>query len=210
MKPVIIGLLGQANSGKDTCADLLVQEMGFVKISLADPLKRICKDVFNFSHDQLWGPSHKRNEPDQRYPRPRGVEDMPFLTPRLALQLLGTEWGRYCYPNVWIDYALRKAQKLLAEENSGDDPMGVVISDCRFFNEVRAIKEAGGVVLRIVRQGSDPKLGIAHHMSEEEQKTIPDSVLDGVILNQPGLEEYHKAIRSIVIPILSRRRDDAP
>jgi hypothetical protein len=65
----LIGISGFAGSGKDTVADWLVREKAFVKLSLADPIKRICKDVFDFSDEQLWGPSEKRSEPDKRYVR---------------------------------------------------------------------------------------------------------------------------------------------
>ena len=45
----IIGVCGQAGAGKDTIADFLVKDHKFVKLSFADPLKRICHDVFDFS-----------------------------------------------------------------------------------------------------------------------------------------------------------------
>lgn len=65
----IITVSGKAGSGKDEVADLLVKEYGFVKIALADPIKRTALDIYDFSIEQLWGPSQKRNEEDQRYCR---------------------------------------------------------------------------------------------------------------------------------------------
>lgn len=122
----IIGLLGKAGSGKDTAADVLVAAHGFVKVSMADPLKRICKDVFAFTDEQLWGPSEERNKPDERYQRPYRVRTdvdehetrYEGLTPRYALQKLGTEWGRDCYSNIWVDYALRTARRLLEQKDA--------------------------------------------------------------------------------------------
>src|SRR6266404_2066963 len=124
---MLVGLSGLAGSGKDTAADHLVAKHNFVKVSLADPLKRMCRDAFDFTDDQLWGPSEKRNAPDERYrrkptqhmlhgrdfntttdkcytcgaekPWPPGLggeECFHYLTPRYALQKLGTEWGRDC------------------------------------------------------------------------------------------------------------------
>lgn len=61
--------VGTAGSGKDTLADLLRDNDKFVKIALADPLKRIARDVYDFTDEQLWGPSANRNEPDKRYPQ---------------------------------------------------------------------------------------------------------------------------------------------
>jgi hypothetical protein len=39
-----------------------------------------------------------------------------YLTPRLALQQLGTEWGRNCYPDIWVEKTIRIAQNLLQAE----------------------------------------------------------------------------------------------
>lgn len=129
---MIIGITGYAGSGKDTVADILVRDHGFVKVAFADPLKRICKDLFAFTDAQLWGSSSKRNEPDLRYPREHSTEvyhgqfciccgadlwggtpAVCFLTPRHALQQLGTEWARSCYEDVWVEYALKVAAFLL-------------------------------------------------------------------------------------------------
>src|SRR5688500_6924803 len=63
----IIGVSGQAGSGKDTVANYLCEEYGFVKIALADPIKRFGYHVFHFNEDQLWGPSASRNAIDERY-----------------------------------------------------------------------------------------------------------------------------------------------
>jgi hypothetical protein len=137
----LIGLSGLAGSGKDTIADFLVEEYGFVKISLSDVLKRVVRDVYGFTDNQLWGPSEARNEPDRRYPRKckqcwgggsvqlgnggyeNPTEDCPscdgkgtvYLTARHALQTLGTEWGRnLCFPQTRTDYLLRQVETLAA------------------------------------------------------------------------------------------------
>lgn len=83
---LIIGISGVAGSGKDTTADVLVRQHGFVKVAMADPLKRICKDVYDFSNDQLWGPSSMRNAPDWRYART--PEALAFLS-GLQAKLIG-------------------------------------------------------------------------------------------------------------------------
>lgn len=63
----IIGVSGQAGSGKDTVANYLVEKYHFAKIALADPIKHLGYHVFGFSQDQLWGPSDSRNGIDERY-----------------------------------------------------------------------------------------------------------------------------------------------
>ncbi len=251
---MIIGLSGVAGSGKDFIADLLVKNHDFVKIALADPLKRICRDVFDFSDEQLWGPSEKRNQPDKRYFTGRvktGIADYEdarifaildrkaenissepteeeileyckiYLTPRFALQFLGTEWGRNCYPNVWIEYCLRIANNILKKEgftysqkdglkfsnrlafsNLSTIPKGVVISDIRFANEMEAIRSEGGKVIRIVGDRATTLRGTAAlHASEREQQEIPDSSFDYILHNRTDLEsltdELAKMLRDL-------------
>lgn len=227
---MIIGLCGQAGSGKDTVADILVKDHHFVKVALADPLKRICKEVFDFTDEQLWGASEKRNGGDPRYPREEKIpgdgpymEAMSFLSPRYALQQLGTEWGRDCYPNVWIDYALRVAKTLVDRVTFGDklhDPQGyfphlglvplneyenipheingVVISDVRFRNEVKAIKKAGGHVVQIIRPGAGLTGTAAQHRSETEQSTIPEEFFSSRFYNTGSLDSLELMVRQMV------------
>jgi len=230
---MIIGISGLSNSGKDTLAGFLVQDHGFTVLSLADPLKRICRDIFEFTDDQLWGPSQSRNAPDERYPRTDPtvqqardiVANMPgkapssvqawarkspdeYLTPRYALQRLGTEWGRDCYYNVWVEYAMRVAQRLISDPDDGSVPyydkkdgltykplgpygmpLGVAIPDVRFRNEVDGIRAAGGKVIRLRRPGSGLQGLAGLHASEVEQAGIPDSAFDHVIENEGSLNE---------------------
>lgn len=194
----IIGVLGKAGSGKDSVADVLRDRYNFAKVALADPMKRFCGELFGFTDDQLFGPSAMRNAPDHRF---------GGLTPRHALQALGTEWGRACFADVWVDYALRVAGQLLdqAPHEEGtllysstqglfraarcwEKPHGVVIPDVRFRNEVVAIRAAGGEIWR-VRRGDGLAGAAGRHVSETEQDSIRDEDLDAVVANDGALED---------------------
>lgn len=208
---MLLGISGVASSGKDATADFFVKEFGFTRMSLADPLKQICRNVYAFTDQQLWGPSQFRNAEDSRYPRPNGT----CLSPREALQTLGTEWGRNCYPNTWAELCVRTAQTLLTEPGYQYDQKqglyyqdelggttagntvtvkGVVIPDCRFRNELTAIKAVGGKVLRIVRPGAGLSGGRELHPSETEQASIPDAEFDLVIQNSGTLEDLRATV----------------
>lgn len=217
---MIIGVLGPAGSGKDTVSDFLVSKYGFTKIALADPLKRICREVYGFTDEQLWGPSECRNQPDLRYPTGRG-----FLSPRVALQTLGTEWGRAMFENTWMEYGLRMAEGILLqggrysqkkglydpgfiERLFSKKPRGVVFSDIRFKNEVDAIRRRhSGFVVRIKRSGL-AQVGVAGHASEEEQKSLKDTDFDYVIDNNGSLEQLYKSITKMftILPVGGRLR----
>lgn len=185
----IIGIAGRAGSGKSTVADILVKEHGFVCVSLSDPMKRFLRELFQFSDEQLWGPSEKRNALDYRYPMKRetfaGEEVLVWnrpnhLTPRYALQKLGTEYGRAMFEDVWINYALRMADRIFTEEKDWGYPgytpehgfnqgaqnpaRGIVIPDVRFANELTRIRDVGG---RIWYRPDGGLLGAAaNHLSE--------------------------------------------
>lgn len=228
---MIIGISGLAGSGKDTAADFLVKHAGFVRIGLADKIKRICKDVFDFTDEQLWGPSSSRNAPDTRYKRAECPEcggkepeskkcegpGVTFLTPRYALQQLGTEWGRDCYSDVWVEDAMRTAKTLLSDDDdsiyhydmklgltrcTSSKPCiltakGVVISDVRFKNEMAGIKRAGGFLIRMKR-GTGLTDGSAVHPSEAEQLEVPDEFFDAVIHNESiSLEELQQQVMKV-------------
>lgn len=207
---MILGVMGNAGTGKDTFANHLVLH-GWVSISLADPMKRIAKEIYDFTDEQLWGPSSERNKPDMRYLR----GDATHLTPREVLQRLGTEVGRYCYQDTWVDLTLSDAHKILRQTHvyskskgaeriypkymySGPPPIpfGVVIPDVRFENEIQAIHKSGGKVVRLKRQTAVNALeiGVKNHASEAEQLAIPDSAVDYVMDVEDGLENFYKQI----------------
>lgn len=258
----VIGICGRAGSGKDTAADYLCQKHGFVKVALADPLKRICRDVFDFSEEQLWGESKYRNTPDKRYPWKRsphtfeqrtvrqvmrtdirwvctrcggvgnaGAESSPtglaevgglatcleYLTPRYALQQLGTQWGRDCYPNVWVDYTIRIYERLQSGGVAYDQQRGlftvsylndgicgmwpkinVVIPDVRFKNEINAIKKAGGKVIKIVR-GAGLTGDAGAHQSEVELESIPLSEFTLAVDNTRDLENLYRQLDTLLL-----------
>lgn len=264
----IIGLLGNAGVGKDTIAEMLapvhfVDLDGWrdirtskhpslreraVQIALADPLKETCRRVYDFTLEQLWGPSEKRNAPDKRYPREGrhvfartdsvfkyepepdvgctcahcGVEyafsrkDEPcvtYLTPREALQQLGTEWGRRMWPDTWISFGLRRARRLLEEQRIAQPAHAltfkpnyiiercslVTISDVRFLNEVKAIRAQGGEVWKIVRPTLDTSGNMYTHATELEQKmqaAAIDELVTQTITNDGSLDDLRGKVES--------------
>ena len=248
----LIGLVGRAGSGKDTIADILVRDHGFVKIALADPIKRALRDFYAFTEYQLWGPSSARNAPDPRYPRSETgemfiseyeglltvkrhyiVNDVMafghfeqavvrcfgpafpkhFLTARYAAQQLGTQFGRDCYDDTWIDLGMRTAAGLLVGDEyrrvsydvargliareSPEEVRGVVFSDIRFPNEVEAVRENEGVLWKTTH-GAGLSGAAGAHESESYIDSLP---VDAVIPDSP-LE----ALPMIVTTLLSEAR----
>ena len=146
---MIVGLVGFIGAGKGTVADLLVERHNFVKESFANSVKDSCAAVFGWDRAMLEGDTPEsrawREQPDEWWSEKFGKE----FSPRLALQLMGTEAGRDVFhPDLWVHTVLRRCEQ--APYNN------YVIADVRFPNEINAIKDSGGVVIR-VRRGDDPE-----------------------------------------------------
>jgi hypothetical protein len=146
---MIIGVCGFIGSGKDTVADYLTNFHGFRRESFANSLKDAVALVFGWDRTMLEGRTKQAREwREQVDPWWSERLNMPNLTPRWVLQYWGTEvCRRGFHDDIWIAALENKLR------NSKDD---IVISDCRFPNEIKSIKEAGGIVVRVVR-GPEPE-----------------------------------------------------
>jgi len=255
---MIIGIAGVARSGKDTVADHLVKNYEFVKVNLADPIKRAAQAWYGFTDEQVWG--QDKDKPDERYPvgvrglvgerviyrrGPKGhlhehhgtIREMllenrkhpmahvlfdgdydvlvacslenldleqPFLTPRHAFQIIGTEVGRLIYPDTWTRLAVSTAKKLLAggcryNQREGLVPgypsvKGVVIADVRWpaGNEGQAIRAAGGQLWWV--QGRGGLEGQAAQHTSEKGLDCPDSTFQRLISNTSTIEVLHAQV----------------
>lgn len=146
---MIIGICGLIGAGKDTAADYLVNLHHFRRESFANSLKDAVSQVFGWDRTMLEGRTKQAREwREQVDPWWSQRLQMPELTPRWVLQQWGTEVCRGSFhDDIWIASLENKLR------HSQDD---VVITDCRFPNEIQAIKQAGGIVVRVVR-GPEPE-----------------------------------------------------
>ena len=146
---MIIGVCGFIGSGKDTIADYLTNFHGFRRESFANTLKDAVAQVFGWDRTMLEGRTKQAREwREQVDPWWSERLNMPNLTPRWVLQYWGTEVCRKAFhDDIWIASLENKLR------TSTDD---IVISDCRFPNEIKSIKDAGGIVIR-VRRGDEPE-----------------------------------------------------
>ena len=145
---MIICVCGFIGSGKDTIADYLTNFHGYRRESFANSLKDAVAQVFGWDRTMLEGRTKQAREwREQVDPWWSERLKMPNLTPRWILQYWGTEVCRRAFhDDIWIASLENKLR------NSKDD---IVISDCRFPNEIKSIKNAGGIVIRVVR-GAEP------------------------------------------------------
>jgi hypothetical protein len=143
----IIGIVGFIGSGKDTVADYLVNFHRFKRESFANSLKDAVSQVFGWDRELLEGrtqESREWRETRDEWWTKRLKKD---ITPRYVLQYWGTEVIRKGFhDDMWV---ASLEHRLLNTKND------IVITDCRFPNEIKAIRAAGGRVVRIIR-GPEP------------------------------------------------------
>ena len=210
---MIIGICGFIGSGKDTIADYLVNLHHFRRESFASTLKDAVAQVFGWDRTMLEGRTKQAREwREQVDPWWAERLNMPNLTPRLALQLWGTEvCRRGFHDDIWIASLENKLR------TSKDN---VVISDCRFPNEIKSIKDAGGIVLR-VKRGDDPvwldhaknfmagestigwsigKIALETANVHASEYSWVNTEFDGVLYNNASLDDLFDQVEVLVQP----------
>lgn len=236
----VIVLFGVKGSGKDTVGDLLRERYRFSKDSFASPLKKMVTEAFEFTHEDLYGPSSGREREYEQYPMSGeclrcgtalfndtdgklscvqpdcGMQYPTHVNPRIALQTLGTEWGRRLYKHVWIDAAARRVRNRAAkaltawnehcEEGTyvvprldlGFEPpqQRFVFTDGRFISEHERCVSLGWTTVLLLRKLDE---STDTHASEAELKQIPRSSFNYMLDNRAPLE----ALPDLVIEMMT-------
>jgi hypothetical protein len=133
------------------------------------------------------------------------------LSPRVALQTLGTDFGRKVDGQVWVRATVNIAKAILQGGRYTRElgllpghevcpPAGVIFADVRFVNEVVGVQENGGLVLRLYRTSKvDPlTIGVKGHASETELLTISDEAVDYVLHAADGLPALYAQLDALM------------
>lgn len=209
-KKQIIGIVGFIGSGKDTVADYLVNFHNFRRESFASSLKDAVSVIFNWDRSLLEGRTQESREwretPDvwwsSRLQKP--------ITPRWVLQFWGTEVCRNGFnDDIWI---ASLENKLLSSNDN------IVISDCRFPNEISMIKNAGGKIVWVNRgtlpswyniaiQATDPSAENTDAAKQELERlkihpsewSWAGTKFDNVIDNNSTIDALYTQVKSLII-----------
>ena len=201
----LIGVVGFIGSGKGTVGDILSNEYGYTKDSFAAPLKDAVAVIFGWDRLALEGSTQWsrdwREMADEFWSEQFGYK----FTPRLALQLMGTEAGRNVFhTNLWTASLLKRAMGRTQ----------TVVTDVRFKNEIKAIHDAGGIVIRIQR-GDDPiwfstaaKANAGDGQAGEMMCGIHQSEWDWIgqkmdytLLNDSTIEDLSAKVAAVILDI---------
>lgn len=199
----LLALSGNASCGKDTASNYIVNKYGFIKIAFADKIKRILLDLYDLPYENLWGESKNRIIYDPRYKIPDSNE---YLNARIGAQTFG-DCGRSLYIDTWSNFVFIQIEKLQKsyfydyEDKRGifknyinPGKKNIVISDCRYLNEMNKIKEMGGKLIRIKKTVVPLKGNAGMHSSETNQVKIMDNFFDYIIKNDGTKQEMYDQI----------------
>jgi dephospho-CoA kinase len=167
---MIIGISGKAGSGKDTVAQMLFEKIAGGKIitHFADNLKNIISKLLRVSYQDLMNPEFKK----------KTVDLFPQYTYRTLMQAIGTKF-REIDKDFWV--------KLMMETFKYSDNYTIIIPDVRYKNEAEAIKNKGGVLIRINRDIPE----INDHSSETD---LDNYKFDYIINNTGTLDDLETKV----------------
>ena len=193
---MIVGIGYNYQVGKDTAATALCKELGFRRVGFADKLKELALEldplVTSTSRTVNVAAGRGRlkwtvqglgwDEAKRHHPEVRSI-----------LQRLGVGAREVFGENFWIDQCLGHLP----------DGANLVVPDVRFWNEAEAIKERGGILIKITRPGHHGD----GHVSETE--LVDFDGWDHVIDNTGTVAELEQTVVRIVRDELQRREADA-
>lgn len=168
--PLLVGLVGYAQVGKDTAAAWLHDTLGYEHRAFAGPLRLLAERINPILNGE---PMTYRQAL-----RIHGYEAAKLEVPgfREFLKDLGNGARDVVGEDVWINAAFRKM------------PRHTVFSDVRFLNEADAIRRRartrGGeaLLLRIVRPGHGPE--------SDFEAEVPRIPVDYIVDNSGSLEHF--------------------
>lgn len=178
----ILGICGKKRSGKDTVGEYLIENYGYVRYAFGDPVKDVCRVMFKFTEEQLYG--DKKEIIDPRW----------GISPRQAFQKIGTDFGQEALHKIIPDitgevrcrqFWTKHFELWFKEEVEKNPDIKVVITDVRFKHEAKMITNLGGSIIKIHRDG----LPEDNHISETELERVQASY---IVDNNGTLEDLYR------------------
>jgi hypothetical protein len=208
----------------------------FVIRKFADKLKDIVCLLINCTREQLEDETFKNTElgpewwivendfgkkmpyiGNENYVKPNSVSRWVVkLTPRLLLQLLGTDCGRnIIHPNIWVnslmsEYKTKSSVRGIIMDMSDntitdtgfkadlDDYPNWIITDMRFPNELEAVKSRNGITIRVERHIDSEGKPIRRTNEHESETALDDTGFDYIIDNNCNINQLVELVREIL------------
>ena len=190
---MIIGLCGEQGSGKDTVANILISEYGFIKLTFASTLKDVVAILFSWPRDLLEGLTEEsrlwRETVDDFWSAKLSISG---FTPRKALQMIGTDLFRLHFNNdIWISIVENKIGAMLKNNPN----INIVISDCRFANEFSLIKQFPDSHIITILREKNYSINKLAHSSETEWVNYN---FDAILQNDNSIDDLKSNLKSLL------------
>ena len=186
---MLIGVVGLIGSGKDTVSKRLEQKHGFRRDSFAKSLKDAVSAMFNWDREMLEGNGDDsrqwREQRDEFWSKKFGKT----VTPRWVLQHFGTEVMRqHMHDAIWIDSCLSRY-----------NGRPTVISDTRFQNELKTIKENKGQIILVKRGELPTREQMQDKGAHKSEWDWMGWNFDHVIDNDGTKEDLYKKVDDLIV-----------
>lgn len=172
----LIGVTGRAGAGKDAVSNIIKTDLrpNYVVYGFAYPLKRACCDLFDWTLEQIEDREFKE-----------AIDPRWGFSPRVAMQRMGTEYGRSLREDLWVRKALITFQS--------PDVEGMIVTDVRFENEADFIRKNNGLLIHIERPGT-----IISESTHASEKGVEFMEGDARIHNNGTLDDLARKVHTVV------------
>lgn len=183
----LIGITGKIGAGKSTLATIL-QKYGYTEYSFATPLKQIA-EIFGFSKESLYGSQEDKLKIHEKW----------GISARYFLQKLGTDIFRISLKDKIPEMKIDNSIWIELFKLKYNPSIKTVISDVRFLDEAKAIKELGGIIIKIERTNNrydkSSETNSNTHVSEIEMEQIRPDI---IIQNDDSILELEIKLKNIM------------
>jgi hypothetical protein len=177
---MIIGINGYAGSGKDNVGTI-------IQYLKANPLNTSLEDILDFPLTHQWWLEESSGWEIKKWAGKlktiasmlTGISQEKFEHQEFKKTMLGPEWNMSVrdflqklgtdairdglHTNAWVNALMSDYKAIDYNDDEQPEHPNWIITDTRFPNEAQAIKDAGGLVIRVDRPGVKP---INDHPSE--------------------------------------------
>lgn len=177
---MIIVFVGAIGSGKTTGANLLKTHFHFEEIAFAEPIKQFAISL-GFDFQNVYGSQEEKEKVNSHF----GISGRQFM------QTFGTDIMRNnstCFPtidNIWVKCAEIKIENALKLNKN------VVISDCRFEDEMAMLKKYNAIFIKLTR----PCDYHSQHISEQELNGFENCI---IYENKNSVKDFQHFLEKIV------------
>ena len=191
----LIGIIGNIGSGKSTVSKYLVRNYDYEEYSFASPIKNIAINM-GFEYNQVYGSQANKLELNNHW----GISGREFM------QKFGTEFGRNIMPNIlpnmnmgnsnspWVKIFEIKYENSI--KSNSDKP--IVVSDCRFENEVQSIRDRNGYIIKLVRDSKPISIANDNAYNHSSEMHISNLYYDTVINNNTTKNDLFESIDCVL------------